>query len=43
MSHDEEGSGQYFTRPGQGQIMHFIVNESTPKPLAIATSNFAGT
>ena len=26
-----------------GQIMYFLVNASSPKPLAIATSKFTGT
>ena len=27
---------------GQGQIMYFLVNASSPKPLDLATSNLTG-
>ena len=38
-----EGTGQHFVWPsGQGQLMYFLVNASSPQPWDVARSNFAG-
>ena len=39
-SHNIEGTGQCFM--SKVELMYFLVNESPPKLLDVATSNFAG-
>ena len=42
---DVEGTGRCFVCPwpsGQGQVMYFLVNASSPKLLEIATSSITG-
>ena len=42
MSHDVEGNASCDLDPGPRSNQIFIVNTFPPKPLDIATSNFAG-
>ena len=48
MSHDVDGNATLIARSFDlkvkvtGQILYFLVNESAPPPLNVATSNFVG-